>query len=248
MKNLVLGTITAVAASQAAGCIISSSSTEEGHITASWTIKSVAPDQVLGCPAGFDTASLYSQAADANGNPIGTCFTVSNTCFIDKFNCSDGAGTSAPLPAGNYIAWISIEDTTGASVYATSVSALVDITNVDKSFHADLIDNGGYFHLSWNLVGAQTNAPLTCASAGATGGVETIATISGTATAYNDKFDCTDGEDYTAAVPAASYVVSVDAINSADQALGAPVNLNKVMGDRNSVVELGNVTLPIDGL
>lgn len=246
MKQLVLGSLIALAASQAAGCIISSSSTDEGHITASWTVKDVAPEVVVGCPPGVDTASLVSEASDSSGTLIDPSCTGVNTCFVDAFNCTDGVGTSAPLPAGAYVASIQLSGPGG--LYATSVSALIDITNVDKDFHADIIDNGGYFHLSWQLEGAQTHAALTCADAGVTGGVETIATISGTQSAYNDKFDCADGDDYTAAVPAANYVVSVDAFDASNTALGPAVNINKAVGAQNDVAELGTVVLPIDGL
>ena len=224
-------------------------STPTGHITASWTLKNIATNTNTACPTGFDTGALYVQAADNNGNPIGTCTTVSNTCFIDLFNCSAMAGTSDPLPASPYIAWIQIENHDGSQVYAKSTEAFVDITNVDKSMHADILNDGGYFYLTWSLYGANSNATLTCAQAGVTGGVETIATLNGTSTAYNDQFNCTDHFDYTAGVPAGTYTVSVDAFNSANQALGSPVNLtNKSVATQNQITDLGHIMLPIDGL
>lgn len=248
MNRLVLGSLIALAASQAAGCIISSSSTDEGHIVASWTIEDVAPQVDIGCPQNVDSASLFSQASDSAGNPIDpTCTMTTNTCFVDEFNCTDGAGTSAPLPAGYYVSWI-VLSSGGAQYGNDSLHTLVDITNVDKELHADFIDNGGVFHLSWELRGAQSNASLTCADAGVTGGVETIATISGTQSVFNDKFNCGDGDDFTDPLPSASYVVSVDAFDSSNTALGPAINVNKTLGDQNDLGELGHFMLQIDGL
>jgi hypothetical protein len=237
MKKIVLASLIAAAASQ--GCTV----VEEGHISATWRLRNAVPATVTGCPVGFDTAGLYSQQVDpvslaAIGSPI-----------VDLFNCSANAGVSAPLVAGSYIAYVQIETHDGSTVWAKSPQAFVDITNVDKTISVDLINDGGYFFLSWSLFGQTTNQPLTCAQAGASGGVETIATVTGSSTAYNDMFNCTDHFNYTAAVPAANYTISVDAINSANQAIGtAPTITNKTMNTNNDIVDLGHIMIPITGM
>src|SRR5690606_40270428 len=107
MKNLVLASLIALAASQAAGCIITTSGDDDpggpvcpletGNITANWQIKSAATGTVLGCPAGYHTAALYSQAVNADGTPVGSP-------IVDLFDCECGTGTTALTP-GLYQMW-----------------------------------------------------------------------------------------------------------------------------------------------
>src|SRR5882672_9430039 len=51
--------------------------------------------------------------------------------IIDLFSCDDGTGTSAPLPPSKYVAWVTIADHNNTNQYATSTSALVDLTIQD---------------------------------------------------------------------------------------------------------------------
>jgi len=244
MKNLVV--LSGLIAAASAGCIISSDSGSTPHVGATWQIKSF-DGTVLGCPNGFDTAALYNQPLDQNNQPVGSP-------IIDLFDCAADAGRSAPLPATAYETHVEITNHDNSLVYAKSVPAFLDITDVDMTYNTDIYDDAGYFMLQWNLVGASNNAPLDCASAGITGsssGVETTATISGPGTAFTDQFNCEDGFGFTSALPAGTYTVSVDAFTSAGGA-GQAVNLaNKVIKDRTQdpdpVTNLGTVTLPIDG-
>jgi hypothetical protein len=125
----------------------------------------------------------------------------------------------------------------------------VDVTVSDKSFNAQILNDGGYFYLAWNLFGASTNADLTCATAGAIGGVEAIGTdVSNSANSNSDQFDCEDLASYTAGYRAGTYTVSVAALNAADQAIGPATNLtNKVIGTHNAITNLGTVEIAIDG-
>ncbi len=255
MKNLVLGTMIAAAASQAAGCIISSS-TDEGHIRATWqlaNISSTGATSATSCPPGYDTAALHTVAASPDGTALDACTSINSNCYIDLFNCSDGSGVSAALPAQNYLTWVEITDSTGANLYATSTSAFVDITNVDKTFSTEILNNGGYFLVRWSLVGEQSNAPLSCsqtaAATSAGGSVETTATIAGTTQAFSDKFNCEDHFDYSAGLPADTYVVTIDALNSADQALSSQslTYNNAIIGNQNQITDLGHAVIPIAG-
>jgi hypothetical protein len=241
MKNLVLGSLIALTASQAAGCIIESSS-DDAFITANWTFRNEATGTTTGCPSGFDTVALYNQEVTSSGSEIGSP-------IIDLFDCADGSGTSAPLPPTLFKSWISVTDTNNTSKYAESTAAYVDVTVSDKSFNAQILNDGGYFYFAWNLYGASTNADLSCAQAGATGGVEAIATdISDSSNSASDQYDCEVGAAYTAGYRAGTYTVSVSALNSSDAAIGtAPALTNKSIGIRNAVTELGTVEIPIDG-
>ena len=245
MKNLVV--LAGLIAAASTGCIISSDSGSSPHVGATWTIKSITSGE-LGCPQGFDTAALYDQPVDQNGNAVGAP-------IIDLFDCADGAGRSAPLPATTYETWVEITNTNNTDQYAKSVPAFIDITDVDMTYNTDIYDDGGFFALSWQLVGAQSNQPIDCATAGADGadgGVEAISTeVSNSANSKDDQFTCSDGYGVTAALAAGTYTVSVNPFNNAG-ALGQPVNLtNKVITTRaqqiDEVTNLGMVTLPVDG-
>ena len=252
MKKLVLGSLIATLASQAAGCIFTSDSTENAHVAATWSLRNQATGQTTACPTGFDTAALFNQAVDGAGNPIGTCNSAASnnesTCFVDLFDCEAHAGTSFPLPPTSYKTWIEISDHAVATIYASTIPAYVDISDIDLTYNAQILNDGGYFFFSWNLVGQNSNAPLTCAAA--PGGVELIGTdVTSSSNSHSDMFDCDDGSDYTAGYTAGTYTVSIDALNAADQAIGtAPTLTNKAIGRQNAVTNLGAVTIPIQGL
>jgi hypothetical protein len=252
MKNLIVGSLIALAASQAAGCIITSGDdSEDAHVSATWALKDLRTNTRTGCPAGFDTAALFNQALDGNNNPIGSCSTAGDnngvTCFVDLFDCVAGAGVSYPLPPTRYKSWVQIMDHPAASLYASSVPAYVDITDVDQNLGVEILNDGGYFQLSWLLVDAQSNAPLSCSEANAAG-VETIASLVTTPTEMViDQFDCGDRFGVTAGLLAADYTVSIGAINASEQDIGERQVVNRAtIGDRNRVTDLGDFMLPID--
>jgi hypothetical protein len=242
MKNLVLGSLIALTASQAAGCVIESS-TDDAFITANWTFRDEATGTTTGCPAGFDTVALYNQEVTSSGSPLGSP-------IIDLFDCVDGSGTSAPLPPTLFQSWIAVTNTNNTAQYGESTKAYVDVTVSDKSFNAQILNDGGYFFLAWNLYGASSNADLSCAQAGAAGGVEAIGTdVSDSSNSNSDQFDCEDLANYTAGYRAGTYTVSVAALNAADQSIGtAPALTNKVIGTHNAITNLGTVEIPITGL
>jgi len=240
MKNLVV--LSGLIAALSTGCIISSSDSN-AHVGATWQIKQLN-GTVLGCPNGFDTAALYNQPLDNNNQPVGQP-------IIDLFDCTAGAGRSAPLPPTAYETWIEITTHTNSSVYAQSVPAFVDVTDVDLTYNTDIYDDAGYFGVAWNLVGKNSNAPLTCEQAGVTGGssgVEMLINVTGTQTMDMDQFPCTDYQGVSKAYPEGSYTVAVDAFTSAGQVSDSPQKDNQVITGPNVVTDLGTVNIPITGL
>jgi hypothetical protein len=236
----------ALAASQAAGCVITSGDDDGGEdafISATWKLRSEATNSDATCPPGFTTAALYNQPIDANGNNAGQV-------FIDLFNCEANAGTSAPLPPTTYLTWVEITNDNNTSVYAQSLSAVVDVTVSDKTFNTQILVDGGYFELAWDLRGAATNSTLSCAQAGAAGGVEAVGTqVSNPNNSNSDIFDCEDGRGVTAGYTTCQYTVSVAALNASEQSIGtAPELTNKTIEAPNKVTNLGTITIPIDGL
>lgn len=246
MKNLVLASLIALTASQAAGCIITSGDdTEDAYISATWTLRSEATNSTATCPPGFDTAALYNQALDG-----GPCDSTGATTCIDLFPCSAGQGTSAPLLPAEYTTWIEIANTNNTQQYAQSLSAVVDVTTSDKTFNTQILVDGGYFQFAWDLRGASTNAALSCAQAGVDGGrpagIQLQAFISGSNQSNADIFDCEDGSGITAGYVAGSYEVLIDAIDP--NPVGSAPTIDSSIQMPNKVTNLGTVTIPITGL
>jgi hypothetical protein len=241
MKKLVLFSLIVALASQVTGCIISSddTGTTDGAITANWDVKSVDGTS-LQCPAGIDTAALYSQEIDTNFGDVGGQITG------DLFDCSAFTGLSAPLAPTTYYSWIQLENHDGSLVYATTVQAFVDLTTSDKSFNANIYTDGGYFQMAWVLtVGG---SPSSCAANADITGVEAISTEVGNANnAVSDIFHCGDHYGVTDVLPAGTYTISVDAFNASMAAVGtADAITNKTIQVQNHVTDLGTITIPLN--
>jgi hypothetical protein len=242
MKNLVLGSLIALTATQAAGCIITSGE-EDAYITANWTFRNEATDTPTGCPGGFDTVALYNQEVTGDGSFIGAP-------IIDLFNCAANSGVSAPLPPALFLSWIEVTDHNNTSVYAKSTSAYVDVTVSDKSFSAQILNDGGYFEFSWALKGASSNTALSCDQAGVGGGkpkgIQLQAFVSGSSASAQDIFDCADGHGITAGYVAGNYDVLIDALSP--DPVGSAPTITSSIAPKNVVTSLGTVTIPINGL
>lgn len=239
MNRLTLGTLIALTAAQVAGC--GSSNGDSARISATWELRTVANPTPLSCPPGFDTAALYSQEVDANGANFGSP-------VIDLFNCDDNAGVSAPLVPTTYVSWIEITTGNNSSLYAQSVAAYVDVTHENKTFDAAIYDDGGYFQIDWSLEdAAPPHAALQCSQVSGLDHISVLSTLASTTTAFDDKYECEDHTGVTAPLPEGTYTVVVDAVNSANQALGESARIDGAhIAGPNKVTTLPAVTLSID--
>ena len=242
MKNLVLGSLIAIAVSQSAGCIIESN--DDTYITASWSIKHFANNTVISCPPGFTTAALYSQPANSDGTLVGSP-------AIDLFDCSANIGTSGPLAPGLYLSWIEIANDNNTAVYAQSLSTPVDTSPGDQAASFQILEDGGYFQMQWALKGATSNQPLSCAQAGVasnggSAGIQLQAFVSGSSTSSSDIFNCEDGVGVTDPYLTGAYDVLVDAINP--NPVGSAPTISSSIQAPNKVTNLGTVTIPINGM
>lgn len=254
MKNLIVGSLIALAASQAAGCIITSGDDdpieEDAYITANWEVRSIESNAAISCPPGVDTAALVSKSTD--GAPCDPILGGSDTC-VELFDCGARSGVSAPLVPNIYQSWIQLQNHDGSMVYAKSIAAIVDVIDADKSFSAQILADGGYFQFAWDLVGEQSNASLGCAEAGVTGsgaGIQLQAFISGSDQSLGDIYDCEEGiGDLAVITPGyleGDYEILLDAVNP-DPVGSAPV-INATIDAPNEVTNLGRVMIPITGL
>jgi hypothetical protein len=232
------------------GCIISSSNSDVAHVTVSWTLKQSSTNSITTCPPPYDTAALVSQQVDALGNPIGRP-------LIDAFPCSDGIGTSDALAPAYYNEWIVIQQgLSDLNQFARSSSSLeqdqiIDLTTSDIAYNTDIIVDGGFFHFSWGLT-TTAGAPLSCAQAGSTGGVDLMSTnVSTPSLAFDDVFrTCDDGEGITDGIPTGGYTISIKALNNQGATIGEAPAFSGSIADpaaMTPVSELGTVLVPISG-
>jgi hypothetical protein len=246
MKNVTLG-LAALLSSQAAGCIIHDNRDgggvgEDAFIEARWTFQDEATQRVTGCPTGFNTVALISFAVDDANQRIGND-------VIDLFDCIDGAGTSAEMFPDVYSSYIEVTNASGSQRYAQGLSAIVDIVDRDATLDSTILNDGGYFSMTWDLVGADTNARLQCDQIAGLAGVDLISTsVASPDSAITDKFTCGDHFGVTGGLVQGTYTLSVSAINTDDASLGtAPTLIEKSIRDRNAVTDLGHILIPIDG-
>jgi len=226
------------------GCSPTCATEAKFATTANWTFRSTAaPGTPLACPVGFDTVAVVSQALDANGADLGTP-------IVDLFNCSSMTGTITPVFEGRYRTHLDVTNNAGTLTYASSLSAIVDLTASNKTFTAQISTDGGYFAVTWALQGATSNTALTCAQVTGQDGVDLVSTdIANANNAFADTWNCVDGQGITAALPAATYSLSLSIIDGVGASLGtAPTLTNKVIMAPNKLTDLGTVTIPVDGL
>ncbi|MCW5801030.1 MAG: hypothetical protein KIT31_01355 [Deltaproteobacteria bacterium] len=250
MKKLAMYGFAALLLSQAAGCIIYDNRGRGGHgpidgedalITARWTFKDEATQTLTGCPAGFNTVAVHSFPVDTEGQRIGDD-------VIDLFDCIDGGGTTGGLYPDVYGTFLRVTNASGSKVYAEGLSATVDIIDRDATVDTTILNDGGYFAMSWDLVGASSNARLQCNQVDGLAGIELISTSVATPdSAISDKFTCGDHVGVTGGLVQGSYTVSIAALGAGDRAVGTAPAVTKTINDRNAVTDLGHILIPIDG-
>jgi hypothetical protein len=239
MKNLALA---CMLAGVATGCVVTEDDRyyyeEDALITGEWSFLNIATDTATGCPAGFGTVRMISQPVDGRLAPVGEP-------YIDLFDCIDGRHTSAALPPDVYQVWLEVVTDDSRSLYAQSTSKIVDVIERDALFSAQILNDGGYFLLDWQLRGEQSNQTLSCTGVDS---VEISSTLASSTAAVADKFTCADGSGITAGLLQGAYTISVAALGTDDRSLGtAPAESNQVIRDRNQVTDLGLITIPIEG-
>lgn len=211
-------------------------------IAAQWSFRTL-PSGAADCPAGFPTVRLVAQPIDASDAPAGGA-------VVTALACADGMGVGEHA-VGRYQASIEVAEGPGdaAAVYARSLPEVVDLTSNDGALVAELITNGGYFRVAWQLRGATSGAQLTCAQAGAAK-IQVTAKRVGQVQGVAEKFDCVDGAAVTAPLAAGAYGTVLKAFDDALPAVerGASVEVPGDIAERNAVTDLATVTISVSGL
>lgn len=249
MNKLAIATALTMLVSQAAGCIIETVPDDDfdvievATISAQWSMRNMADGATTACPTGFDSVELIAQSIDEAGNPI-------DEPAVDLFDCEDRRGTATDLTPDLYQVWIEVRSHDLTRLYAQSLSQVLDLRTVDQTFRTEVLNDGGYFQLSWDLIGRTTNRPLSCAQAGvAVDKLNAISTSMADATrVYTDSFACEDGTAVSGGLLQGSYTIEINAL-SGDKPVGSATTLTtKVIAGQNQVTDLGTILIPIDGL
>jgi len=211
-------------------------------ISARWSLRNMRDGASTGCPRGFDTIELVSQEIDDAGAAIGAP-------AVDLFDCDVGSGRSSALFPGVYQAWIEVRSPDLDALYAQSLSQILDVRRANQVLTTDVLNDGGYFQLAWDLVGKTTNRPLSCDDAQRAGTIDLFSvSVADAQRAYDDPFDCADHGGVTRGLLAGTYTVTLEA-RAGSGAIASPVTLtNKSIAGQNAITDLGLIMIPIDGL
>jgi hypothetical protein len=248
MNKLALAIGLAALASQAAGCVLEI--TDRGHdgadeavasISARWSLRNMLDGAVTACPQGFDTVQVFAQAVDDSGQPLGDG-------HVDLFDCSDRSGISSALIPELYQVWIEVRSHDLSTLYAQSLSQYLDVRDFDQQLTTELLNDGGYFQLAWDLVGAATNRPLGCSQIPGFDGITAISTsIADARRVYDDDLICENHATVSGGLLQGTYTIAIDAM-AADRSIGKVTGLtNQVIYGQNRVTDLGHIVIPIQG-
>jgi hypothetical protein len=249
--NKLLFVIVTLGVSQLAGCIIEESGRDHGGggggvevatISARWSLRNMSDGASTRCPVGFDSVQLIAQAIDERGEPF-------DEPAVDLFDCEDRRGVMTDLAPDVYQVWVEVRSHDLTRLYAQSLSQVLDLRTADQAFSTEMLNDGGYFQLSWDLIGKTTNRPLACSQAVGASTIKTVSTTVADGTrAYDDTFVCEDGSAVSGGLLEGAYTIAIDAL-AGDKSVGKATTLTtKVIAGQNAVTDLGTILIPIDGL
>jgi hypothetical protein len=210
-------------------------SDETGSIAATWQLQD--DGTLVDCPAGATTAAVHS-LLDGDTDD-----------YIDLFNCSALTGTANDLPAGDYQVWIDLTDDTGVTLYAQSESKAITVIGgetAERTFAIDVAN--GFVDVSWSLV-ASGGGQVTCAASGGNS-TSVLSTQTDTNTAFDDIYQCTDGEAparvTTGALPLGPYATQLSLLGDGDVVLGQSEIVQFSIDHGTELENLGVVTITMD--
>lgn len=240
---------TVMATLSLAGCIIQTDRNHDGGggvdvatISAHWSLRNMSDGSTTACPTGFDTVQLIMQPIDANGD-------ATDDPAIDLFDCNTRRGTATDLLPDRYQVWIEVRSHDLSTLYAQSLSQVLDVRQTDQTFTTEVLKDGGYFQIAWDLIGKTSNRPVQCSQVAGLDRIQAISTSVADATrAYDDLFACDDHSAVSAGLLQGAYTIAIDAM-AGDKSVGKATTLTtKVIAGQNRVTDLGTIMIPIDGL
>jgi len=208
-------------------------------ISARWSLRNMADGATTACPVGFDTVQMIAHAVDASGDAVGDP-------SVDLFDCDARTGRSAVLPSDIYQVWLEIRSHDLATLYAQSLSQVLDVRTADRTITADLLNDGGYFQLTWDLVDATTHRPVECSQVVGLDTIEAVSTsVADAHVAYDDQRVCQDHAAVSGGLLQGSYTITINAMAGGRSVGAAAMLTHQVIQGQNRVTDLGNIIIPI---
>jgi len=258
MKKLTCTAIlTAAAASQVAGCFLSSDPIGNPIIIADLALSNEGPGALL-CfndangPHGRDAIRINARLT---GTQSGDQFLFGCTS-VDV--TGHGVVTTQETSFGydTYDIWVDFmsdrgfPDTPSEWVVIDSTNpTTVDVSDgSDIEVIADLVVGNGFFNAIWSITDDSTGNPVTQCPPG--GEVTIDSTIVGSTMLFDDSFPCVDGFNdpdgvfSNEALPLDDYVVSADLFVGPDAVTVGPTNVNATIVNGNEYVDL-NIDLVV---
>jgi len=231
----------------APGCVIETANRDHGTddgawISATWALRNMADGASTSCPSGFDTVALFVQPVDGAGAALGDP-------TVDLFDCDGFAGTSRSLVPDRYAAWIEVRSHDLVTRYAQSLSQLVDVRRDDQKVAIEVLNDGGYFQLSWDLIGGTTHRSIACTQLAGLDSITVISTsVASPQLVYDDQLACEAHTAVTAGLLQGAYTIAVHAVTAGASIGGVTSLTDQVIYSQNRVTDLGPLLIPIDGL
>lgn len=251
MKKLILSALVIGAASQAAGCIIVSDDTDTGDAQVTWSLLSADANGnsiPAGCPAGATSAIIYAQLDGVDDPP-----------YIDKYNCSAGAGLAADLPSGQYLVWVRLTDDSENTLYAESGSLVTQIANdaTTPVNHSIFVDHA-FYQLSWRL-NPPGGSNFQCSQVVGERGVSIAGTAAGGGL-IDEIIDCEEGITPNIATTTpwpsmvggagAQYTMSITLLNQTNDVIGTadtlPASPDRALNYGNEFEDIGIVDIALE--
>jgi hypothetical protein len=223
----------------------------EGSVRVTWNLLSADQNGnpvTAGCPVGAETAAVFSLREGASPGDA----------FIDKFNCTDLAGTASDLPTGRYLVWVRLTSLDETTLFAESGSLLADVASgATTPVEHDIYVDHAFYNVDWTL--APSGGPqVPCSSVVGEDGVSILATHTGGAF-IDTLVDCEAGQGGALAttdpLPSSiagdsQYTIAISLINTQGQSIGdaatIPASPDRALDYGNKFVDLGTVEIVLE--
>ncbi len=202
-----------------------------GRFAIRWNLVSGEANAPTECPVEAVTAEVRMR--ERNGNEI-----------IANFDCAAGTGTTAVMPAGSYVVWVSLLDS-GGELLAQSFSAEARIeSDATESVPLEFtfsVDRGA-FTMTWNL--RENGILVSCTEVPADALLITSTLDVPNGRSYQDLFLCRDGQGVTGTIMPGPYSVSVSLMQAGNVVTQYPV-IETSIDYGNHFQDLGHIEIII---
>jgi cysteine-rich repeat protein len=187
----------------------------------------------LGCPAGFDTVEVSTQALRDDDSEV-------HAPKVERFTCGDGSHEITRY-RGRYRVVMRVLDAGGAT-YATSVARTLEVNHAVQPMTEVFIVDGGYARIGWRLIDPPSQSAESCAHDGV---FDIGISITSPTFALSAFAICANGSTITPPLPAGQYTVRIVPLDEVGEERGNAAVVEMAIGAPNGVADVGVVDLSI---